>query len=389
MSDDFELTSVEVQQGVVDSNRSKLRQKFDVESAQGVLPLTNKKLFEQSNPILRSSLFSAKKMDAKPQYMDWTEVFSMGSGSILYRGPMLTVDHEVVLVKLMVLARGRSLTQPIPVTQADICRLMNMDAISGANYRKVRRILDDLASAEFRISSRPALQRLLSLLQSPAIPHMADGKFFVDFIQNRFGAQLEMIAAGLHDNQPVDLSMKFITSQTHNRVTKKMLISIDPLTTLFFDGVNTTLIPFEIWDELDRFGKKLLPLIASHRDGVYSYKMERYHDFSGSRSDYSVVKRRFKSDLKKRFQDWEEKGYIVPGWNISQNPEGEEIVSGLRVGEKVRIKGKVGNGQPESLKAELLKGSEEAMEARVNEFADSKKIPRPRSRRKTATPSTL
>lgn len=340
MSDDLVLTQEESVQGVIDGRRSKLREKFDLASAQGILPFTNERFFEQSNPIVRSALFTAGKMNvrAKSQYLDWTEIFSLGSGSIHYRGPLLTVDHEVVLVRLLVLARGRSLTQPIYCNQADILRWLNLDLNSGANYKKARRILDDLAAAELRISSKPALRRLLSILTSPALSEMADGKFFQEYVKNRFSSHLKMIADGLENDQPVDVSMKFITNQTHNHITKRMMVNLDPISAIFFDGVNTTLLPFEIWDTLDRFGKKLLPLIASHRDGVYPTKLEKYHEFSGSKSDFKIVKRRFKSEQKKRFKDWECKGWIVPGWKIERNNEGEEVVSGLKAGEAVRIR---------------------------------------------------
>jgi hypothetical protein len=361
-----------------------------LESGQGILPFTNERFFEQSNPIVRSALFTAGKMNvrAKSQYLDWTEIFSLGSGSIHYRGPILTVDHEIVLVRLMVLARGRSLTQPIHAFQADLLRWLDLDPNSGANYKKARRILDDLAAAELRISSKPALRRLLSILTSPAISDMADGKFFQDYIQNRFSSHLKMIADGIENDQPVDVSMKFLTNQTHNHVTKRMMINLDPISAIFFDGVNTTLLPFEIWDTLDRFGKKLLPLIASHRDGVYHIKLEKYHEFSGSKSEYKTVKRRFKSEQKKRFADWEAKGYIVPGWSIERNNDGEEIVSGLKAGEAVRIRSRLELPSPIDSEEDAARGDDGAMQERLDEFADRGRFPRQQPRRKRSTQST-
>jgi hypothetical protein len=391
MSDDLVLTPEELRQGVIDERRVKLRDKFNLESGQGILPFTNERFFEQSNPIVRSALFTAGKMNvrSKSQYMDWTEIFSLGSGSIHYRGPVLTVDHEIVLVRLMVLARGRSLTKPIHAFQADLLRWLDLDPNSGANYKKARRILDDLAAAELRISSKPALQRLLSILTSPAISDMADGIFFRDYVQNRFSSHLKMIADGIENDQPVDVSMKFLTNQTHNHITKRMMINLDPISAIFFDGVNTTLLPFEIWDTLDRFGKKLLPLIASHRDGVYPTKLEKYHEFSGSKSEFSTVKRRFKSEQKKRFEDWEAKGYIVPGWSIERNSEGEEIVSGLKAGEAVRIRSRL--ELPITTDADdedFARGADEAIEGRVNAFADSAGMARPTPRKKRSNPAT-
>jgi hypothetical protein len=160
-----------------------------------------------------------------------------------------------------------------------------------------------------------------------------------------------------------------------------MMINLDPIAAIFFDGVNTTLVPFEIWDKLDRFGKKLLPLIASHRDGVYATKLEKYHEFSGSKSEYSKIKRRFKSEQKKRFEDWEQKGYIIPGWKIERNNEGEEIVSGLKTGEAVRMKSKLEIPMLMDSEEDIARGDDEAIEQRLFQLADDFGAPRPASPR--------
>lgn len=373
MSDELDLTPHEVVRGAIDESKSKLRNKLDLESSQGILPFTNELYYEQMNPVVRSSLFTAGKMNVKngSHYLEWTEIFSFGGGSIHYRGPHLTVDHEVVLVKLMVLARGRSLTKPIHAFQADLLRWLKLDAASGKNYVKARRILDDLAAAEIRISSKPALQRLLAILTSPAIAELPDGLFFQSYINNRFNDQLKMIAKGLADDQPVNVTMKLVTSQTHNTVTKRMMINLDPVFAIFFDGVNTTLLPFEIWDDLDRFGKKLLSLISSHRDGVFPVMLEKIHEFSGSVSEFEKVKRRVKSDLKKRFEDWESKNYIVPGWNISRNDNGIEIIRGLKAGEAVRIRSKLNLPPIIDSDDDIERGSDRAVNQRAEDFANS------------------
>lgn len=336
LSVDTQTTAGTTVEDRIKDRRSKLMQKFDFESAQGILPFTNEKYFEQSNPIVRSSLFSASKMGGS--FEDWTEIFSFGSGSIHYRGPALTVDHEQVLVRLMVLARGRSLTKPINVRVADIRKWLDI-ADSGQSYAKARRILDDLAKGEIRISCKQALARLYHLLTVREVGDRPDGRFFKDFLDNRFGPQIKMIGAALNDDSnTVDISMRFISNQVHDSRSRRLLVSLDPIMAIFFDGVNTTLVPFEVLDQCDRFGKKLLAFIASHRDGVFPIRLEHYFYFSRSRSEYSTVKRRFKSDMKKRLTGWEEKGFIEPGWEIYQNNAGDEIVRGLKCGEMVRIK---------------------------------------------------
>lgn len=373
MSDELKLTPEEVRQNTIDTRKQAMRERNEKGLTQGILSFTNEKLYEQSNPILRSSLFTVGKLNikAKPTYNQWTEIFSLGSGSIQYRGPVLTVDHEVVLVRLLVLARGRSITKPVSVNLADVLRWLDLNANSGANYIKARRIIDDLGAAELKISSKPALRHLLDILNSPEISNLADGKFFQDLVKNRYSDHLKMIAQALENDQNVDINLSFIETVTHNTVTKRMMINLDPLTTVFFDGVNTTLLPLDIWDNLDRYGKKLLPLIASHRDGVYPMKLERYHEFSGSKSSYDVVKRRFKSEQKKRFSQWEDKGYIAPGWRIEQNQEGEEIVSGLKAGDAVRTRSSLDIIPHEDTEDDIHRGSDEAIKQRQMEFQSS------------------
>lgn len=373
MSDELKLTPEEARQNIIDTRKQAIRERADKGLVQGLFSFTNEKLYEQSNPILRSSLFSVGRLNvkARPTYNDWTEIFSLGSGSIQYRGPALTVDHEVVLVRLLVLARGRSITKPVAISLADVLRWLDLDANSGANYTKARRIIDDLGAAELKIGSKPALRHLLEILSSPETSAMADGKFFQDLVRNRYSGHLKMIAQALENDQHVDITLNFIQTVTYNSATRRMMINLDPLTTVFFDSVNTTLLPFEVWESLDRYGKKLLPLIASHRDGVYPTKLERYHEFSGSKSSYSSVKRRFKSEVRKRFREWEEMGYIAPGWRVDQNQDGEDIVSGLKLGDAVRIRSNLDIIPHEDTEDEIKRGSDEAIKQRLMDFQGS------------------
>lgn len=329
------LTPREKTQGVIDDRRNQLLQKFDIDSGQGILPFTNEKYYEQSNPIVRSALFSAIKMGK--HYTEWTPIFSFGASSIQYRGPALTVDHEMVLAKLMVLARGKSLTKPIHAYLADVRKWLKLDQ-SGANFAKARKILDDLAAGEMKISDKFALKRLYQILTSPSVGDRPDGKFFKDFIDNRFSDQLKMIAESLESNEPIEITMRFVSGEASSPRTGRLLISLDPITALFFDGVNTTLIPFEIWEAQDKFGKKLLSFIASHRDGVFPIKLENYHRFSGSISEFGKVKRRVKSDMKKRCERWEKDNYIEPGWSFRKNNDGEELLEGLKLSKSIRLK---------------------------------------------------
>jgi hypothetical protein len=329
------LTPREKTQGIIDDRKHQLQQKFDIDSGQGILPLTNEKFYEQSNPVVRSALFSSTKLGKN--YTEWTPIFSFGASSIQYRGPALTVEHELVLAKLMVLARGKSLTKPINAFVTDIRRWLNLGE-SGINFAKARRILDDLAAGEMKISDKFALRRLYQILTAPSVSERPDGKFFKDYIDNRFSDQLKMIASAIESGEPIEITMRFVSNRAANPRTGRLLISLDPITAIFFDGVNTTMLPFEIWEAQDKFGKKLLSFIASHRDGVFPIKLENYHRFSGSISDFQVVKRRVKSDLKKRCEKWEKEDCIEPGWSFRENNDGEVLLEGLKLSKSIRMK---------------------------------------------------
>jgi hypothetical protein len=115
---------------------------------------------------------------------------------------------------------------------------------------------------------------------------------------------------------------------------------------------------------------------------VYPTKLEKYHEFSGSKSDYKTVKRRFKSEQKKRFEEWEAKGWIVPGWKIERNNEGEEVVSGLKAGEAVRIRSALEIPVLIDSPEDIARGDDEAIQERLNAFADSFGAERPAPRKK-------
>lgn len=330
-------SSSEPGQDGVAERRTRLIKKLDTESAQGCLPFTNEAFFEQSNPIVRSALFSVGS--AKGSYDDWTPIFGLGAGNISYRGPFLSVDHETVLARLMVLARGKSLTQPVAFHVANVVRWLKL-AESGPNFAKAKRILDDLGRAQLKISHRPALQRLYHLLTASQ-EGRPDGKFFKNYIDNLYGPHLKSLAAALEKRESFEIDLRFVTKASRHSITGRMLVNLDPMAAVFFDGINTTLIPFEVWEDLDGFGKKLLPYIASHRDGVFPIKLENYYKLQGSKSKstYENSRRKFKFDLTKRLEVWQAKKYIEPGWEIYRGADEDWILGGnVRVGEAIRIR---------------------------------------------------
>lgn len=334
--------------------RTKLLRGFDLSSAQGVLPLTNEDYHEQANPIVRSALFAAIK--SRGRYDDWTEVFSLG-GDVWYKGPQLTVDHEELFTRILVKARGRSLTKPVPFLMTEALKWLKLKD-SGPNRTRVRTLLDDLKEASVRIASKSALNRLYNILTRQDLEAMPDGKFLKQFVSNRYSEYLPMIMQSYQASEPFVIDLDFIGRIAQQPNTRRMMVELDPMMALVFDGVNTTLVPFEIWDTLDSYGKKLLPFVASHRDGVFRLPLKDYHSLSGSKSSYEGVERRFKSDFNKRLQEYEAKGFIEPGWVIVRNRDHLWMVDGLK------------GGAPLKIRSELLKGSFIAPEPELYDYDD-------------------
>lgn len=328
------LTQAEELSKTIADRRSKLRKGFDLSSAQGVLPLTNEDYHEQANPIVRSALFAAIKSRSK--YDDWVDIFSLG-GSIKYKGPQLTVDHEMLFTRILVRARGLSLTKPVPFSMTEALGWLKIKD-SGPNRTRIRNLLDDLKEGSVLIASKSALNRLYNILTRTDLESFVDGLFLRQLVLNRYTDYLPMIMQSYKDEEPFEISLDFIGRIANQTNTRRLMVELDPMMALLFDGVNTTLVPFDIWDSLDAYGKKLMPFIASHRDGVFNLFLESYHSLSGSKSTYESVERRFKSDFNKRLHDYEAKGYIEPGWAIVRNRDYRWTVTGLKGGEALKIR---------------------------------------------------
>lgn len=321
--------------------RTKLLKGFDLSSAQGILPLTNEEFHEQANPIVRSALFAAIK--SKGRYDEWTDIFSL-VGTVKYKGPQLTVDHEMLFTRILVRARGRSLTKPVPFLMTEALGWLNIKD-SGPNRTRIRTLLEDLEAGSVKIASKSMLARLYNVLTRKDLESLPDGNFLKQSVTNRYSEYLPMIMDCYNNKEPFEISLSFINRNATQGNSRRLMVELDDMMALLFDGVNTTLVPFELWDSLDAYGKKLMPFIASHRDGVFNLLLESYHCLSGSKSTYESVERRFKSDFNKRLKEYEDKGYIEPGWGIVRNREHRWMVTGLKGADALKIK------------SELLKGS--------------------------------
>lgn len=330
----MEDTTTEMSE-LISDRRSRLLKNFDLSSAQGVLPLTNEEFHEQANPIVRSALFAAIK--SRPGYDDWTNIFSIG-GTVVYKGPQLTIQHEMLFTRILVRARGRSLTKPVHFSMTEALSWLGLKD-SGPNRDRAKSLLEDLKQASVKITSKSILKRLYNILTREDLDTVAgDGSFLKSYVKNRFGDYLPMIMKSYTNGEPLEIGLDFITRITNQGHSKRLLVELDVMMSLLFDGVNTTLVPFEVYDEVDAYGKKLLTFIASHRDGVYNMLLENYFDLSGSKSVYSSVERRFKTDFLARLRDYEARFYIEPGWDVVRSREHKWMVVGLRSGPALRIR---------------------------------------------------
>lgn len=323
---------------------------------QGVLPYFNPAIYEMANPIVRSALFGLSKH--KLYYQEWETTFSVGGGSLQQRGPSLNTDHEELWARLLTYARGTSLTKGIHVRIVDLIRDLNYST-GGPNFARVSRMLNDLEAASVRISHKPALKRLYELLTDKNLAKRADGKFLVELIRNRYSEHLKAIQAALasDSNEPVYVTLRFIERKTTHPISGREVISLDPMTCLFFDGTNTTLIPYKVREKLNPISKRLLTFIGSHRDGVYRMRLYFYFMLVGYKGDYTKLERKFKSEFIKTCTALQERNYIKPGWGIERNEDHEWMVFGLQIGDAARVKeameeyiatGRDGSAQPEA-----------------------------------------
>lgn len=317
----------------------KLRTTKELEQlqVQGVLPYFNPTIYEMANPIVRSALFGLSK--TKEYHQDWVTTFSVGGGSIEQRGPSLNTEHEELWGRLLTYARGTSLTKGIHVRIIDLIRDLNYST-GGPNFARVSRMLSDLEAATVRISNKQALKRLYELLTDKNLSKRADGKFLVDLIRNRYSEHLKAIQAALASDstEPVFITLRFIERKTTHPASGREVISLDPMTCLFFDGVNTTLIPYKVREKLNPISRRLLTFIGSHRAGVFRMRLHYYFLLVGYGSDYSKMERKFKSAFIKTCTALEEKGYIKPGWGVERNEDHDWMVFGLQIGDAARVK---------------------------------------------------
>lgn len=319
-----------------ESKKAAVKVLRDQQSIQGILPFAPDEYFEQANPLLRSGIFGPKRI--KERYDDFIDIFSLGGGAIRYRGPRLNTQHETVLLNLMQLARGRSLTRPVSIQTIEALNWLELKK-AGKSYDKVNDILKDLADGRIEIAHRPAQRRLISLLTSKDLTKLPDAKFFRDYIQNTFGEQLEMLIRAEANNEVSPIQMSFITRIAESPHGRRRLINLDPIAALFLDGTNTAFLPVKIWQSsaYDYVDRRVLGYINTHRDGVFAHKLDKYHKLVSATYAYDAKGRsRFKSDMNKRLIRWEKELLIEPGAGIVLGAEDEWVLSGLKAGPDLR-----------------------------------------------------
>ncbi|MBB4861309.1 hypothetical protein HNP46_000120 [Pseudomonas nitritireducens] len=320
-----------------DQKKEARAKKLESTVLQGKLPFQGEQYFEQANPIARSCIFRVVAPKSLKETNDWTPVFSISGESIFLKGATLLADHEEIWTKLLAYTRGRSIFKPVSVTKAELVEVLGLGD-SGSSFAKVEQILEDLRDTRLRVSSRPALEKLVRILTTPSASTDPDTVSYANHIKLVYGEHIKLLTEGLANGEDVDIEMGFLTNRTRNKTRGREVLNLDPLTCLLFDGVNTTLVPHEVRRQLDAFGKRFMTFVASHRDGVYDLPLESYFHLAGYNSTFEKMGRKFKSQMKTRLEEYEEKKFIEPGWSFQRSKEtGDWKLCGLKRGPALKI----------------------------------------------------
>ncbi len=279
---------------------------------QDKLPFWPDSFYEQSNPLVRSSLFSIS--NRRKTYEEYTPISSIGEGSIEYRGSRLNTFDEEVYLQLIQYCRGQSLLRPIASTKRQILSDLGLTA-SGNNYKKLMASLGRLESGKLRISAPHILLKLSELLQNPNLSKGMEPEFIKE-LHSRYEEYIEVIDIALFEKHDLLLSMGFIQNSLIDPQKGNLRISLDPLLVLLFDGINTTRTDRHERSLLNPAEKKLLSYILSHSGKVFPLKLETIHMFLNSDSEFSRNKAAFTKALISYLETLERLGRIEPDWDI-------------------------------------------------------------------------
>lgn len=279
------------------------------------LPFWPDSFFEQSNPLTRSSLFSIS--NRRKYFEDFTPVSVIGEGSIEYMGKRLNTFDEDVFLQLLQYCRGQSLLKPLVSSKSQVITDLFLST-GGKNYKKLMTAVNRLESGVLRVSAPHILMKLSELLQNPSLSTGMEPEF-IEEISKKYSEFAEAIDEAIYNKQSYFITVRFILNSGENPKTGGLVVQLDPLMVLLFDGINTTRTDRYERSLLAPAEKRLLSYIHSHSGKVYPLKLETLHSLLASDLAFSRNKAKFTANLTSHFEALERLQRIKPGWKIGDD----------------------------------------------------------------------
>ncbi len=228
-----------------------------IEASPKVLPEWTSIKGASPNEIVRSALFTARNRNRRRLYLKQAEIIVTGGGSILYLGEELRQDDELVWMRLLQLAKGQPLGEPIFFTPYSFLKAIGW-RVNNWGYQHLRGCLLRMKATAVQVTSRRLHQTVVTSL--------------IDYIAMW------------------DPEKHTPLAQWEVRVSKVMSL-------LFADGA-FTLIDLEQRKALpEGIATKLHSYWSSHRE-PYPVKVETLQKLCASDSELRFFKRELKNALK-------------------------------------------------------------------------------------------
>ncbi len=227
-----------------------------IEASPKVLPEWTPVKGASPNEIVRSALFTARNRNRRRLYLKQAEIIVTGGGSILYLGEELRQDDELVWMRLLQLAKGQPLGEPIFFTPYSFLKAIGW-RVNNWGYQHLRACLLRMKATAVQVTSNRLHQTVVTSL--------------IDYI-------------AMWDPEKH-------TSLAHWEVRISKVMSL-----LFADGA-FTLIDLEQRKALpEGIATKLHSYWSSHRE-PYPVKVETLQKLCASKSELRFFKRELKNAL--------------------------------------------------------------------------------------------
>lgn len=115
------------------------------------------------NEIVRSALFTARNRNRRRVYLKQAEIIVTGGGSILYLGEELRQDDELVWMRLLQLAKGQPLGDPIFFTPYSFLKAIGW-RVNNWGYQHLRACLLRMKATAVQITSNRLHQTVVTSL---------------------------------------------------------------------------------------------------------------------------------------------------------------------------------------------------------------------------------